>query len=296
MAEVAILRRASFHELTITLDPVEAKHMFGEQIPEEPRCAFMGNGKQGVVLLPTTETDRSTRKMNVLTPGPRKGPGVIRVWIKAADLGLIQEYRAQPFFKTRLLPRGMVFIPGLPEKWHGPTMPLALQQRSINLDNLERLKPADNKPAVEAPPPPRVEAPIEIEAPLPPPEMRAAEPVRTPPPTIPGPPRSIELETDDDFEQNLPPFSVRQTADSKRDARKKLGEAVALANRLKAEAGDEMKLVVDDEGYINIVRTYRPGAPVRSRAAASQPQPGGNGHTPTHHTENGTRIAVSGRA
>lgn len=245
MALISIVRRATDHELVVALNAKERAHLFGDKPPENPRCTFVGNGQQGVMLIPSTMHDRSTRKMKYVEPNRLDRDTVVKVWLKATMLGLTPEYRAPQLVRVRMERGRRIILPPIHQAWYGRTMDIALKNSPLDLSLLDRLP--ENSPS-PPPPPPALSPP-------PPPHQSNGSAFET----LFELPAGVEA-----FEQPMSGTSrlPAQTMDveARRKAFTELMVHAGEVNTLLAQCGDGLvRLEIDEKGRLIVARLYRPG-------------------------------------
>lgn len=267
MVNVAIVRRANEHELSVSLTQ-EDFEKFLPGVPlkkdDEIRVAYYGNAADGITLFPTNDKSRDhTRTMKCLaskTTGGRNGgfeAAFVRVWLPRKNVGTVKEFRPPTAIHLRL-DDGKLVIPPLAPSWQGPNIDeikrLNGSRQNFVLRTLQQMR---SPGAPDAPPPPAEEPdtatpPLE-EAPA------AAEPEAEPvPPPTPTEIHVIAIE--DHIDRIVPASGGRlMSGDARRDSFRRLAEHLAFANRAVDEIGDEEIELAIEGNRVTVRRIYRPG-------------------------------------
>lgn len=264
MVNVAIVRRANEHELTVSLT-LEDFEKFLPGVPlkrdDEIRVAYYGNAADGITLFPTDNKSRDfTRTMKCLaskTTGGRNGgfePAFVRVWLPPKNIGTVKQFRPPTAIHLRI-EDGKLRIPPLAESWHGPNIDAVKRlngsRESIVLRTLEQMRPYGTP---DAPPPPADDP----DTPPPLDEAPAAEPEAEPPPPTPTEIHVIAIE--DHIDRIVPASGGRlMSGDARRDSFRRLAEHLAFANRAVDEIGDEEIELAIEHNRVTVRRIYRPG-------------------------------------
>lgn len=160
MAEITIVRRASSHELQLSLTRYEYDQLFnGFEIKNgEPRIGYTGNARQGIAVWPSVVFDRgATRALKIIDMQrvQRKGGKTdlfyARTWLPPERIGTVAEFREA----IKIQPRkdgDRLILPPTPPAWHGKNIDDVVRKQGID-DSRFQAKPPPPPPAPPPPPP-----------------------------------------------------------------------------------------------------------------------------------------------